>query len=491
MPAHLNAAPGHAVSAAQNILHPAAAGASGQATATDTPAGDSASSFAALFRQLAAQPSGGDAGQIMLALQETPVTATESTTAMTDALSALLPFLEGMGMIQPEGETAAENAQAALPGSEDLANALAVPVIPAAAITAVTGVSWEKPADGNHSAATLATLTTAWTASTATGTQVQVLTQEAHNDRGRDFAVQLVAAIDNDGGSIQTENSRSLNSPTSVFHPVIAASASNAARSSASASSILALPQQIQIAQNIPDRELVVQLVSSSSSSVTLADDSIPLASTTPPQAAHRNSDRESTIPLTATIAIGQENAQTEGSRTPGSTAHAVQQVIAVSPSNGNTASTAVSPLQITQPVGTSGWSEEVGNRVVWMANRQESRAELVLTPPQMGRVEVSLTISGDQASANFVSANPAVREALEAALPRLREVLADAGIQLGQAQVGAENPGQSARGDKNDDNPAFDRTGPRHAGPLQMTEVGMAPDSGLKSGRGLVDVFA
>jgi flagellar hook-length control protein FliK len=405
MPAHLNAAPGHAVSAAQNILHPAAAGASGQATATDTPAGDSASSFAALFRQLAAQPSGGDAGQIMLALQETPVTATESTTAMTDALSALLPFLEGMGMIQPEGETAAEDAQAALPGSEDLAGVLAVPLTPAAAITAAAGVSGEKPAEGNHSAATLATLTTATTASTAstaadapdagiaglqddqalpaitaTGNQAQTTPQETQSGRGRDFAAQLVAAI---------------------------------------------------------------------------------------------------------------ENGQKEGSRTPGSTAHAVQQVIAATPSNGHTASSAVSPLQITQPVGTSGWGEEVGNRVVWMANRQESRAELVLTPPQMGRVEVSLTISGDQASANFVSANPAVREALEAALPRLREVLADAGIQLGQAQVGAENPGQSARGDKNDDNPAFDRTGPRHAGPLQMTEVGMAPDSGLKSGRGLVDVFA
>ena len=93
---------------------------------------------------------------------------------------------------------------------------------------------------------------------------------------------------------------------------------------------------------------------------------------------------------------------------------------------------------RIDTPVGARGWDAEVGQKVVWMVNRTESRAELTLTPPQMGKVDVTLTISGEQTHANFVAASPAAREALEQALPRLREILADAGITLGQASVNA-----------------------------------------------------
>lgn len=193
---------------------------------------------------------------------------------------------------------------------------------------------------------------------------------------------------------------------------------------------------------------------------------------------------REFSTQLVAAIESSKEQAHT-----PGGTASAVHQVIAAaSPQHAHAART---PLPVAQPVGSSGWSEEVGNRIAWMATRMESRAELVLTPPQMGRVEVSLSVTGDQASASFVSANPAVREALEAALPRLREVLADAGIQLGQAQVGAENARQSAQQEKNGDNFGLDRDNRSSPATSQSAGNDAATPDGLKLGRGLVDVFA
>lgn len=148
--------------------------------------------------------------------------------------------------------------------------------------------------------------------------------------------------------------------------------------------------------------------------------------------------------------------------------------------------------LPVEHPVGAAGWGPEVGNRLVWMANRAESHAELVLTPPHMGRVEVSLSVNGDQASATFVSSNPAVREALEAAMPRLRETLADAGIQLGQAQVGAENAHQSAQDEKSRDNSKLGRDASPDAKSLQSIAATLpASSTGLKMGKGLVDVFA
>lgn len=142
-------------------------------------------------------------------------------------------------------------------------------------------------------------------------------------------------------------------------------------------------------------------------------------------------------------------------------------------------------------PVGTAQWQEEVGNRIVWMANRHEGRAELVLTPPELGRVEVKLSVAGDVATASFASANPQVREALEAALPRLKEIFAQAGLELGQAQVGTHDAHRSAHGDENGDNSRFDR-GLALAG--ESRGHGMAPMSGaigLKTGRGLIDIFA
>jgi flagellar hook-length control protein FliK len=194
---------------------------------------------------------------------------------------------------------------------------------------------------------------------------------------------------------------------------------------------------------------------------------------------------REFSAQLVAAVESSKEQPQAAGN-----TANAVQQVIAAaSPRNNPVNPTA--NLPVTQVVGSSGWSDEVGNKVVWMANRTESRADLVLTPPEMGRVEVSLSVKGEQATANFISGNPAVREALEAALPRLREILADAGIQLNQAQVGAENPRDSARQEKSADNFGSDRTHQDdHAG--RTADAGTASaGNGLKLGRGLVDVFA
>lgn len=196
---------------------------------------------------------------------------------------------------------------------------------------------------------------------------------------------------------------------------------------------------------------------------------------------------REFSAQLVAAIGASKEQAQI-----PGNTSAAVQQVIASHSPAPSTAAAHADPV-VARPVGSSGWAEEIGNHVVWLANRSESRAELVLTPPQMGRVEVSLAVKGDQAVASFVSNNPAVREALEAALPRLREVLADAGIQLGQAQVSAENARQWAQQDKHRDNSASDpaRTNPEDAAISRVSSGSLSASPGLKGGRGLVDVFA
>lgn len=90
--------------------------------------------------------------------------------------------------------------------------------------------------------------------------------------------------------------------------------------------------------------------------------------------------------------------------------------------------------------VGAAGWSDGLGQKVVWMVGQQKQSAEIQLNPPNLGPLEVKLTVNQDQVSASFVSHHADVRNAIEAALPRLRDMLADSGITLGNVTVGAES---------------------------------------------------
>jgi len=92
--------------------------------------------------------------------------------------------------------------------------------------------------------------------------------------------------------------------------------------------------------------------------------------------------------------------------------------------------------VSVDAPVRSPAFASELGEKIVWLAGRQGQIAELSLNPPQLGSVEVRLSLSGGEAGAQFFSASPAVREAIEVALPRLRELMAQAGINLGEAQV-------------------------------------------------------
>ena len=142
--------------------------------------------------------------------------------------------------------------------------------------------------------------------------------------------------------------------------------------------------------------------------------------------------------------------------------------------------------LRVDTPLGQTGWHEEMGQKLTWMVGNNRQQADLVLNPPQLGRIEVSLTMNGDQATAIFTSPNPAVREALENSLHRLREVLADAGVSLGQAQVGSESPHQSSA--KNEPDFGMNES-VRYASAIPLP--GSEPVARSGAGRSMIDIFA
>lgn len=91
----------------------------------------------------------------------------------------------------------------------------------------------------------------------------------------------------------------------------------------------------------------------------------------------------------------------------------------------------------IATPLGSDTWADDFSQKISWMmTSKQEQIAKLHLNPPDLGPLEIVLKISDSQATALFTSPHSAVREAVENALPKLREILADNGITLGNTTV-------------------------------------------------------
>jgi flagellar hook-length control protein FliK len=95
----------------------------------------------------------------------------------------------------------------------------------------------------------------------------------------------------------------------------------------------------------------------------------------------------------------------------------------------------------IATPLGNGGWADEFSQKIVWMNNQQTQIAELHLNPPDLGPLNVVLKLADNQLTAQFTSPHSAVRDAVENALPKLREILADNNIALGNATVSDQTP--------------------------------------------------
>ena len=143
--------------------------------------------------------------------------------------------------------------------------------------------------------------------------------------------------------------------------------------------------------------------------------------------------------------------------------------------------------LPVQTPAGQQAWAEDVSNQVRWMLGRAESKAELVLTPPSLGKLEVSISLNGDQTTAQFIASSQAARDALERAMPHLREILQQAGIMLGDANV-------STSGQQGRDGGTSRQDGGNGQGDEALNGAGTQSGSGggwVKQQQGMVDTFA
>jgi flagellar hook-length control protein FliK len=149
-------------------------------------------------------------------------------------------------------------------------------------------------------------------------------------------------------------------------------------------------------------------------------------------------------------------------------------------------------PQIIATPLGNSAWANEFSQKIVWISTQQNHSAELHLNPPDLGQLNVVLKISDNQLTAQFTSPHIAVREALENALPKLREVLADNNIMLGNTTISDQPPRERGEGSMNHGSGSSAQHGaPYGSGDSIVTSPAAAVVVPVRRHIGMLDTFA
>ena len=88
-------------------------------------------------------------------------------------------------------------------------------------------------------------------------------------------------------------------------------------------------------------------------------------------------------------------------------------------------------------------WNKEMGERVLWMYKQAIPAAELKLNPRHLGPISIRVDVNQDQATVVFTAQHAAVKEAIEAAIPKLREMFSAQQLTLTDVNVSQDDAGQ------------------------------------------------
>lgn len=107
-----------------------------------------------------------------------------------------------------------------------------------------------------------------------------------------------------------------------------------------------------------------------------------------------------------------------------------------------------VAEARVQMPVsisfGETGWGTMIAERSAMMASKSIKFAELQLDPPELGPLQVKVSVNQEQASVSFVAANAQVKDALDQSLAKLRELLEEQGLDLVNVDVSDQSSQQS-----------------------------------------------
>lgn len=85
-------------------------------------------------------------------------------------------------------------------------------------------------------------------------------------------------------------------------------------------------------------------------------------------------------------------------------------------------------------------FANAVKDKVMMMVNQKLQQVEIRLDPPELGNVHVRVNLQNEQAAVSFVVQNQQAKEALEQNTDKLREMLAESGVEVGDTNVSQQD---------------------------------------------------
>jgi flagellar hook-length control protein FliK len=117
-----------------------------------------------------------------------------------------------------------------------------------------------------------------------------------------------------------------------------------------------------------------------------------------------------------------------------GEAAAGLSQLGSASPLSGTAAAASTPTLQVNASVDSSEFAQGLADRVSWMIGSGLNSAKLQVNPPQLGPIELSISVQGNHALVAMTTHSAVTRDALESSSPKLREMLSAQGF--GQVSV-------------------------------------------------------
>jgi len=105
-------------------------------------------------------------------------------------------------------------------------------------------------------------------------------------------------------------------------------------------------------------------------------------------------------------------------------------------PTSSEQALSGISQTTITETLGKPEWNQSMSKQISWMASQNIRSAEIKLTPSNLGTIEVRVDMNDDKLNVVFSSRDIGVRDSMEQAMPKLREMMEEQGLELGDTDV-------------------------------------------------------
>ena len=86
--------------------------------------------------------------------------------------------------------------------------------------------------------------------------------------------------------------------------------------------------------------------------------------------------------------------------------------------------------------VNHKNFAQQMKEKVMVMVSQKLQSVDIQLDPPELGNVHVRVNLQGEQAMVNFMVQQPQAKDALEQHMNKLREMLEESGIDLGDTDV-------------------------------------------------------